>query len=246
MTYEFSTDIDFIDIPITLSYKGGHKDEQGNIEKILRGNTGEEEITFIKMLNKLLAVFGATELDLGFEGLGFKNIEVAFDLAAHTVAFKSTVGLKELEWLRFNFNFREIKTPENKGFIFEFIPDATADNNKLSFPGGLPVIKDELKENLYIVFEKVIIATTSDPENKDIKEGFYFKGKSKIFGSEEPIDLYLFEPSRNAQARHITSRNTSAPEAKAIANDSTKWFDINKSLGPFTLRKIGFQYDDLV
>ena len=229
--YEFSTDIEFLDIPVRLSYTS--ENQEAGKDEVLKGEMTKDEITFLDIINKVLALFGGSGFgqDLDFQGLGVSQVFINFNLNKKTVNFNSTVKAEVLNF-DFKFNFWEIE--ENEGFVFELVFD-----EKLKLPGGLPVIRDELKNNVYIHFDKILIATKEDKKN-DIKEGFQFLGKRKIFGSEEEIDLYLFGPNPNTPQSYDTERSTAA-----LANKNTKWYDIDKSLGPFTLRKIGFQYDEL-
>ena len=245
--FKFSTEIDFIGVPIKLTYEATERSKAD--KKWLRGKmSDDQQITLPRLISRILAAFGLNGIDFGFDGLGVRNIEINFDLDNELVDFKSKMDANEL-WLKFSFNFREIKVGNKKGFVFEFIPDDSKSNgdqnNRLAFPGGLPLIKDELKNNLYIEFSKVVVATISDPANKEIKEGLQILGKYKIFGSEQDIDIYLFGPDPSAPtARSLSMQSRSANGV--MANKLTKWFDVDKSLGPFTLRKIGFQYDELV
>lgn len=238
MKYEFRTDIRVLDIPIRLIFKSDDTNPSKEI-KYLEGKS-KEEISFLKIVDRILKLFGGDgfEQQLQFKGFTFREIEVKFDLKEKKISFSCDGALKyepiNLD-LDFTFKFEELKTPQNEeAFLFEFILD-----EPISPPGNLPIVKNELKDNLQFVFGKFVIATDDIPE-RNISKGLRFVGKTKLFGSEQPIDLYLFGPARNNQ----TQRTRGAGGSEATPNKLTKWIEINKNLGPLTLQKIGFQFDD--
>lgn len=236
--YEFRSDITFLNIPLTIIYKSEEDSEKE--DRILTFDMTGEKLTFPALIEKVLNLFGGAgfEKNFAFEGLSIKDVEVIFNLSKKTVAFRSLVECKELK-LDFNFNFWEIIAENGEeGFVFEFVLD-----EKLSLPGNLPVIKDELKNNVKVVFDKIVVATHED-KKKGIKQGFQFLGKAKVFKAEQPIDIYLFSPAKNQNLQSAYARSANAPKGDAPANNSTKWFNIDKSLGPLGLRKIGFQFED--
>lgn len=234
--HEFQTEVEFLNIPMTIVYEIEQETPAG--EKILQWNI-EDKITFPQIIDKVLKLFGGNGFkeNFEFEGLSFSKTKLTFNLSKKTMAFESLVELKEVK-LDFQFNFWELKSPNGeKDFVFEFIL-----KEELRLPGGLPVIKDELKNNVVLEFDKILVATRA-VEEKGIKQGFQFLGKAKVFSYEQDIDLYLFGPSAENNDLERFSRSPESSEGTAPANNSTKWIDINKTLGPLGLRKIGFQFD---
>lgn len=132
----------------------------------------------------------------------------------------------------------------------------------LTFPKNIPVIQDSLSdpETFMIQLSRIVIATADIPNesepDKSIRKGMQILGKVRFFSFEQDINLYLFQPAKDPKTGLVHSQSnetghrsdsgwqvpkTTLPPA---SNDSTKWINIDKTLGPLSLRKIGFQFKD--
>ncbi|MEM9920885.1 MAG: DUF6603 domain-containing protein [Bacteroidota bacterium] len=134
---------------------------------------------------------------------------------------------------------------------------------RLTIPDSIPVIKDALSDpdKFLVELSRIVVATADvaneeEPE-KSIKKGLQILGKIKFFSFEQDINLYLFRPGKQSAPKTQLLRTSSqsgghrsdrvgaatvqsAPKSAGL----TKWIDVQKTLGPITIQKIGFQYKD--